>query len=155
VETLVKLGLLEEAKLYLEAKTMREAKKTDGKECSNIRGMTKLEEAMLAGTAKSKECTLILTKGDSAAEFAISSLKEVSCERWGVFFFLREDPEFGAGQAVQGYFGAAQWSRHCDGRSGSQRSLHQRLPRARILLPARVQSMEGLELPDRMENQIL
>jgi DNA topoisomerase-2 len=66
---------------------MREAKKTDGKKLSNIRGMTKLEEAMFAGTAKSKECTLILTKGDSAAEFAILGLKEVSRERWGVFFF--------------------------------------------------------------------
>ena len=85
VDGLGKLGLLEEAKFLLEAKSMRETKKTDGKKRSVIRGMTKLEDALLAGTAKSKECTLILTEGDSAATSAISGLKEVGRERWGVF----------------------------------------------------------------------
>lgn len=85
VETLGKLGLFEEAKFLLEAKSMRETKKTDGKKRSVLRGMTKLEDAMLAGTAKSRECTLILTEGDSAATSAISGLKEVGREKWGVF----------------------------------------------------------------------
>uniref|UniRef100_A0A6C0DDT3 DNA topoisomerase (ATP-hydrolyzing) n=1 Tax=viral metagenome TaxID=1070528 RepID=A0A6C0DDT3_9ZZZZ len=85
VDGLAKLGLLEEAKFLLEAKSLRETKKTDGKKRSTIRGMTKLEDAMMAGTAKSKECTLILTEGDSAATSAISGLKEVGRERWGVF----------------------------------------------------------------------
>jgi DNA topoisomerase-2 len=85
VDGLAKLGLLEEAKFLLEAKSLRETKKTDGKKRSTIRGMTKLEDAMLAGTAKSSECTLILTEGDSAATSAISGLKEVGRERWGVF----------------------------------------------------------------------
>ncbi len=85
VEGLTKLGLLEEAKFLLEAKSMRETKKTDGKKKSVIRGMTKLEDALMAGTAKSKGCTLILTEGDSAATSAISGLKEVGREMWGVF----------------------------------------------------------------------
>lgn len=85
VETLGKLGLLEEAKFILDAKSMRDTKKTDGKKRTVIRGMTKLEDALLAGTSKSKECTLILTEGDSAATSAISGLKEVGRERWGVF----------------------------------------------------------------------
>jgi len=85
VEQLGKLGLFEEAKFLLEAKSLRETKKTDGKKRSVLRGMTKLEDAMLAGTAKSRECTLILTEGDSAATSAISGLKEVGRERWGVF----------------------------------------------------------------------
>jgi DNA topoisomerase-2 len=85
VDGLGKLGLLEEAKYLLEAKSLRETKKTDGKKRSTIRGMTKLEDAMLAGTPKSKECTLILTEGDSAATSAISGLKEVGREKWGVF----------------------------------------------------------------------
>jgi DNA topoisomerase-2 len=85
VETLGKLGLFEEAKFLLEAKSLRDTKKTDGKKRTVIRGMTKLEDALLAGTAKSKECTLILTEGDSAATSAISGLKEVGRERWGVF----------------------------------------------------------------------
>jgi DNA topoisomerase-2 len=85
VEGLLKLGLLEEAKHLLEAKVAKDAKKTDGKKRSVLRGMTKLEDAMFAGTAKSSECTLILTEGDSAATSAISGLKEVGRERWGVF----------------------------------------------------------------------
>ena len=84
-QNLVKLGLLEEAKFLLAAKNLRDAKKTDGKKHSVIRGMTKLEDALWAGTAKSKECTLILTEGDSAATSAISGLKEVGREKWGVF----------------------------------------------------------------------
>jgi DNA topoisomerase-2 len=84
-ETLLKLGLLDEAKHILEAKSAREVKKSDGKKRSVIRGMTKLEDALFAGTAKSHECTLILTEGDSAATSAISGLKEVGRERWGVF----------------------------------------------------------------------
>ena len=85
VQSLSKLGLLEEAKHILEAKSLRDVKKTDGKKRSTIRGLTKLEDAMLAGTAKSSECTLILTEGDSAATSAISGLKEVGREKWGVF----------------------------------------------------------------------
>jgi DNA topoisomerase-2 len=84
-QNLVKLGLLEEAKYLLAAKNLRDAKKTDGKKHSVIRGMTKLEDALWAGTAKSKECTIILTEGDSAATSAISGLKEVGREKWGVF----------------------------------------------------------------------
>ena len=82
---LTKLGLLDEAKHVLEAKSLRESKKTDGKKRSTLRGIVKLEDALLAGTAKSSECTLILTEGDSAATSAISGLKEVGRERWGVF----------------------------------------------------------------------
>jgi DNA topoisomerase II len=84
-QSLIKLGLLDEAKYLLEAKSLRDTKKTDGKKRSTIRGMTKLEDALWAGTAKSKECTLILTEGDSAATSAISGLKEVGREKWGVF----------------------------------------------------------------------
>jgi DNA gyrase/topoisomerase IV subunit B len=84
-QSLVKLGLLDEAKYLLEAKSLRDTKKTDGKKRSVIRGMAKLEDALWAGTAKSKDCTLILTEGDSAATSAISGLKEVGREQWGVF----------------------------------------------------------------------
>lgn len=85
ITSLMKLGLLEEAKHVLEAKSLRDVKKTDGKKRTVLRGITKLEDALLAGTAKSSECTLILTEGDSAATSAISGLKEVGRERWGVF----------------------------------------------------------------------
>jgi DNA topoisomerase-2 len=82
---LIKLGLLDEAAALLEAKQARDAKKTDGKKRSTLRGIAKLTDAEWAGTAKSKECTLILTEGDSAATSAISGLLIVGRERWGVF----------------------------------------------------------------------
>ena len=82
---LLKLGLLDEAKYLLEAKAMKEAKKTDGKKRTTLRGIPKLEDALWAGTAKSAECTLILTEGDSAATSAISGLNVVGREKWGVF----------------------------------------------------------------------
>jgi len=78
-------GLLEEAQAVLDAKLSREAKKSDGKRSSNVRGIVKLEDASWAGTAKSAECTLILTEGDSAASMAIAGLKVVGRERYGVF----------------------------------------------------------------------
>jgi DNA topoisomerase-2 len=85
VEGLTKLGLLEEARSVLEARAMRDAKKTDGKKRTTLRGIPKLEDALLAGTDKSPECTLILTEGDSAATSAISGLNVVGREKWGVF----------------------------------------------------------------------
>jgi DNA topoisomerase-2 len=84
-ETLIKMGLLEEAQSILDARMAKEAKKTDGAKKKTIRGIPKLEDALWAGTAKSSECTLILTEGDSAATSAISGLKIVGREAWGVF----------------------------------------------------------------------
>lgn len=78
-------GLLEEAQAVLDARLSREAKKSDGRKAATVRGIPKLEDATLAGTAKSGECTLILTEGDSAASTAISGLKVVGRERYGVF----------------------------------------------------------------------
>ena len=85
VDTLVKMGLLDEAQSILDAKLAKDAKKTDGTKKKTIRGIPKLEDALWAGTAKSNECTLILTEGDSAATSAISGLKIVGREAWGVF----------------------------------------------------------------------
>jgi DNA topoisomerase-2 len=45
----------------------------------------KLDDANLAGTNKSSECTLILTEGDSAKALALSGLAVVGRERYGVF----------------------------------------------------------------------
>ena len=78
-------GLLDEAQAVLDARLSREAKKTDGRKAATVRGIPKLEDATWAGTGKSSECTLILTEGDSAASTAISGLKVVGRERYGVF----------------------------------------------------------------------
>jgi len=84
-DTLIKLGILDEAQAILDAKSAKDAKKTDGAKKRTIRGLPKLEDALSAGTAKSSECTLILTEGDSAATSAIAGLKVVGREKWGVF----------------------------------------------------------------------
>ncbi len=85
VDGLIKIGLLEEARAAVEAKSAKDAKKTDGSKKKTLRGFPKLEDALWAGTAKSQECTLILTEGDSAATSAISGLNVVGRERFGVF----------------------------------------------------------------------
>lgn len=85
VTGLVKLGLLDEAAAILDAKANKDAKKTDGSKKKTLRGMPKLVDALCAGTAKSSECTLILTEGDSAASSAIAGLAVVGREQWGVF----------------------------------------------------------------------
>ena len=84
-EGLVKAGVLDEAQAILDAKLARDAKKTDGAKKRTLRGLPKLEDALWAGTGKSTECTLILTEGDSAATSAITGLKVVGREKWGVF----------------------------------------------------------------------
>ena len=85
IDGLAKIGLLEEAAALLDAKTAKDAKKTDGKKKSTLRGIPKLDDATWAGTSKSVECTLILTEGDSAKTTAISGLKVVGREKYGVF----------------------------------------------------------------------
>ena len=84
-DMLIKIGLLEEAQAILDAKAAKDAKKTDGSKRKTLRGLPKLEDALWAGTAKSTDCTLILTEGDSAAASAIAGLSVVGRERWGVF----------------------------------------------------------------------
>jgi DNA topoisomerase-2 len=85
IDSLGKIGLLEEARILLEAKTKKDAKKTDGKKRSTVRGIPKLEDAIWAGGTRSADCTLILTEGDSAATTAISGLKVIGREQYGVF----------------------------------------------------------------------
>ena len=85
VDGLIKAGILDEAQAILDAKLMRDSKKTDGAKKRTIRGLPKLEDALFAGTMRSEECTLILTEGDSAATSAIAGLKVVGREKWGIF----------------------------------------------------------------------
>ncbi len=58
--------------------------KTDGTKKCRIK-IPKLDDANWAGGKKSKQCTLILTEGDSAKTTAISGLSVVGRDAWGVF----------------------------------------------------------------------
>ncbi len=58
--------------------------KTDGKKVNKII-VPKLDDANLAGTKDSQNCTLILTEGDSAKTMAISGLSVVGRDNYGVY----------------------------------------------------------------------
>ena len=47
--------------------------------------VAQLDDANLAGTARSRECTLIVTEGDSAKSLAVSGLGVVGRDRYGIF----------------------------------------------------------------------
>jgi DNA topoisomerase-2 len=69
----------------MEAKDSKDAKKTDGKMTSVIRGLPKLDDALLAGTKDSAKCTLILTEGDSAKAMVLSGLSKDQRKTFGVY----------------------------------------------------------------------
>ena len=67
------------------SKTEKELKKTDGTKKNRITGIPKLDDANWAGTAKSHDCTLIVTEGDSAKTLAVAGLSIVGRNAYGVF----------------------------------------------------------------------
>lgn len=80
-----KLSIVE---TLLEGQAARDAKdntKTDGKKQSRITGIPKLDDAVYAGTTRSKDCTLILTEGDSAKAMALSGLSQEQRKSFGVY----------------------------------------------------------------------
>ncbi|KAK2956706.1 putative DNA topoisomerase 2 [Blattamonas nauphoetae] len=86
---LKKLDKIPLAELLLQKETMKSeltlAKKTDGKKTSRLTGIPKLDDATLAGTKQAKDCTLILTEGDSAKTMVIGGLSAAGSDRFGVF----------------------------------------------------------------------
>ena len=60
------------------------SKKTDGKKVNKLYNIPKLEDAIWAGTAKSDQCTFILTEGESAKTFAMWGRSVVGSEKYGI-----------------------------------------------------------------------
>ena len=85
IEKLYKSGIVERIIEISQLHANQSLKKTDGKKRNVIRGIHKLDDANWAGTDKSKECTLILTEGDSAKTMAIAGISKVGRDRYGVF----------------------------------------------------------------------
>jgi len=80
-----KIGIFDELIALTHFKEQKELRKTDGSKKSTIMGIPKLEDASCAGTSRAKECTLIITEGDSAKTLAIAGLSVVGRGKWGVF----------------------------------------------------------------------
>lgn len=85
IEKLYKSGIVQRIIEISQMQGQKDLKKTDGKKKKTIRGIHKLDDANWAGTDRSKECTLILTEGDSAKTMAIAGLSKVGRDKYGVF----------------------------------------------------------------------
>jgi DNA topoisomerase II len=68
-----------------ERKSAAALKRKGGVKKSKLTGIPKLDDANNAGTAKSKDCTLIITEGDSAKSLAMSGISVVGRDYYGVF----------------------------------------------------------------------
>ncbi|PKY39326.1 DNA topoisomerase II [Rhizophagus irregularis] len=82
---LLKCGIVDQIIEVVDFKLNKELKKTDGKKSRKITGITKLDDANNAGGRNAKDCTLILTEGDSAKSLAVAGLSEVGRDYYGVF----------------------------------------------------------------------
>ena len=85
IKNVLKTGIAEELLALSRFKEMKELQKSDGARKSKITGIPKLDDANKAGTAHSKNCTLIVTEGDSAKTLAVAGLSVVGRDNYGVF----------------------------------------------------------------------
>lgn len=85
IEKVAKTGILDKAMMLSSYKEKSNMKKSDGKKKKTLLGVDKLDDANLAGTARSSECTLILTEGDSAKSLCISGLSVTGRDLFGAF----------------------------------------------------------------------
>jgi DNA topoisomerase-2 len=70
---------------YSQFKDQKKLKNTGGRKRIKLTGIPKLDDANFAGSAKSKDCTLIITEGDSAKSLAMAGLSVVGRDYYGVF----------------------------------------------------------------------
>lgn len=80
-----KSGVIDAIMSYAKFKQNQALKRKGGTKKTRLTGITKLDDANFAGTAKSKDCTLIITEGDSAKSLAVSGLSVVGRDYYGVF----------------------------------------------------------------------
>ena len=80
-----KSGVVEKILAFAKFKQNQALQKQGGTKKKKLTGIAKLDDANFAGSAKSKDCTLILTEGDSAKSLAMSGLSVVGRDYYGVF----------------------------------------------------------------------
>lgn len=85
IKRLCSNGLMAEVVKMSEFKEMRDLDKTDGKKVGSIRGIPNLEDANWAGKQKSHLARLILTEGNSAKAFAVSGVRVIGRDQYGIF----------------------------------------------------------------------
>lgn len=85
IEKVGKLGVVDAACAITEVKASKAVKRQETGQRKTLRGVPKLVDANLAGTAKSPGCTLILCEGDSAKAGIISGLSREDRDTMGVY----------------------------------------------------------------------
>ena len=80
-----KSDIVESILSFAKFKQRQALNRKGGVKKSKLTGIAKLDDANFAGTAKSKDCTLIITEGDSAKSLAMSGLSVVGRDYYGVF----------------------------------------------------------------------
>jgi len=81
-----KSGIVESILSWMKFKAQAQLnKKCHSSKHSKLKGIPKLDDANDAGTKNSKNCTLILTEGDSAKTLAVAGLSVIGRDRYGVF----------------------------------------------------------------------
>ena len=82
-----KSGVVDSVLSYAKYRQNQALKRKGGTKKTKLTGITKLDDANDAGTVRSRDCTLILTEGDSAKSLAVSGLSVVGRDCYGVFPF--------------------------------------------------------------------
>jgi DNA topoisomerase-2 len=85
MKSIEKCGVIDSIMSYAKFKQNQALKRMGGTKKTKLTGITKLDDANNAGTAKSRDCTLIITEGDSAKSLAVSGLSVVGRDYYGVF----------------------------------------------------------------------
>ena len=78
-------GIVDTIVSIAEAKDKAKLKKMAGGKKQRVTGVEKLDDANWAGTAKSEECVLILTEGDSAKTLADAGIETLTWDKYGSF----------------------------------------------------------------------
>eukprot|EP01047_Picozoa_sp_COSAG01_P028229 COSAG01_NODE_1890_length_8979_cov_5.337500_2_plen_1328_part_00 len=84
IKKVLKCGVVENIMDWAKLKQSAELRRKDGGKKANV-NIPKLDDANHAGGRNGKDCTLILTEGDSAKALAISGLGVVGRDKFGVF----------------------------------------------------------------------
>ncbi|XP_011340698.1 DNA topoisomerase 2 isoform X1 [Ooceraea biroi] len=86
ITSVTKVGIVEAVLSWAKFKADSQLEKLGPKSKQRkLHGIPKLEDANDAGTAKSLECTLILTEGDSAKTMAVSGIASIGRDKYGIF----------------------------------------------------------------------
>lgn len=81
-----KCGIVDNILSWMKFKAQTQLnKKLTSSKTSKMKGIPKLDDANDAGTRNSRDCTLILTEGDSAKSLAVAGLGVVGRDKYGVF----------------------------------------------------------------------